>query len=473
MKGYFFTFVIATMLLVAIPSIAEARSLLYGMTGSDVVELQNKLIAKGHLAAGYNTGYFGSLTQTAVRKYQCAMGIVCSGTTSNGYGVYGPRTQAAMNAGWEGDLEFSGWIPYWRKDDGVEDVMPHIEELTSIMPFGFTVKTDGTLADTAKLQEEPFASLIAEAKAQGVRVVPTVMWGSGETIHAILSNTTKRIALEDEIAALVKEYDFDGIDIDFEAKKHETIDYFSTFLKGLYQRMGKKWVYCTVEARMPLSHRYEPGATIPDDAEDFANDYTEMNKYCDRFEIMAYDQGVIDLFLNKEHEAPYAPTADTAWVEAMVNLAAETVDKKKIVIGVPTYGYEYAVLPVADEGYAYKVLWPFNPGYATEIAEKLGITPERNGAGELGFSYTPDELLANDTEGQYDDLRDIVVSTERITENASTPSAGETQYHYLSWSDAEAVQEKIDLAKKLGVRGIAVFKFDGGEDQGIWEVLKN
>lgn len=179
-------------------------------------------------------------------------------------------------------LEFSGWIPYWRTATGTQDVSPHLSQLTSVMPFGYTVKNDGTLSDPANLTEEPWKSFIASAKKKKVRVVPTVMWGNGDTIHKILSNTKTRVTLENEIAKIVKENNFDGIDIDFEAKKHETIKHFSTFLKGLHQRMGKKWIYCTVEARMPLEDRYSPGATIPPDAKDYANDYAQMNKYCDR-----------------------------------------------------------------------------------------------------------------------------------------------------------------------------------------------
>ena len=61
--------------------------------------LQTVLIAQGYLGAGYATGYYGMLTQAAVKKFQCAQAIVCSGTpASTGYGYVGVRTRNALNA---------------------------------------------------------------------------------------------------------------------------------------------------------------------------------------------------------------------------------------------------------------------------------------------------------------------------------------------------------------------------------------
>lgn len=459
---------------------AAARSLFLGISGNDVRAVQNILISQGYLATGKATGYFGPLTDIAVKKFQCDHNVICSSDLHTGYGVVGPKTRIALvsveaaadnpttnishalTPRATGSFEFSGWVPYWRVASGTQDVLPHLSTMTSIMPFGYTMKSDGTLADTARLGEEPWQSLIKEARKNKVRIIPSVMWGDGPTIHKILSNTKTRIALENEIANVVKKNNFDGIDIDFEAKQHQTITYFSTFLKGLYQRMGKKWVYCTVEARMPIENRYTPGAVIPPDATDFANDYVELNKYCDRIEIMAYDQGRIDLGLNATRNPPYAPVADPAWVESLVTLAAQSIQRNKIIIGVPTYGYEYQVTPTPQGDYQYKLLWPFNIAYATDIASRLGADPVRNNAGELGLLYNVRALEAAEQ----------LEKNSTSTQEGGLPSLATQELNYLSWSDAKAVADKVALAHKLGVRGIAVFKFDGGEDPAVWDILK-
>lgn len=370
-------------------------------------------------------------------------------------------------------IEVYGWIPYWRTATGTADALAHLSSFTQISPFGFTLKKDGTLFDAAKLTEEPWVSFIKEAQKKKVKVIPTVMSGDGDTIHAILSNSKTRIALEDEIASMVKERGYDGIDIDFEGKKAETRPYFSLFLKGLYQRMGKKWVYCTIEARTPLTSRYD---TIPKDIE-YANDYKEINKYCDRVNIMAYDQGTIDLRLNEKNAGPYIPVADTQWVEKVVNEAAKTISKKKLMIGVATYGYEYQFRPLAEEGYRYDRQWAFNPRYATELAASLGLTPTRNSAGELSLVYlstTTASAAAASVVTNTDNFTNTVpIATTSFSDGGSTAVAANAPVlNILWWSDAKAIADKVALARKLGVRGVAVFKIDGGQDPNIWGVLK-
>ena len=42
----------------------------------------------------------------------------------------------------------------------------------------------------------------------------------------------------------------------------------------------------------------------------------------------------------------------------------------------------------------------------------------------------------------------------------------------VTWPDHISVLGKVELAKRLGVRGISIFKLDGGQDPKIWIFLK-
>ena len=130
--------------------------------------------------------------------------------------------------------------------------------------------------------------------------------------------------------------------------------------------------------------------------------------------------------------------------------------KKKIIIGIATYGYEYDLVKLT-QGYRYDLAWTFNQGYATALASDLGLIPTRNSAGELNFIYTPTTTP----------MTNIVAASA----SAGPIPATTTPQRIVWWSDASSVNDKIQLAKQLGVRGVAFFKFDGGEDQNIWNIL--
>jgi chitodextrinase len=83
----------------AIPAMTFTTNLYYGLRTTAVTTLQNFLISQNDLGSNYNTGFYGSLTQAAVRKFQCAENIVCSGSpATTGWGSVGPRTRAALNS---------------------------------------------------------------------------------------------------------------------------------------------------------------------------------------------------------------------------------------------------------------------------------------------------------------------------------------------------------------------------------------
>jgi chitodextrinase len=70
-----------------------------GSRGIGVQKLQELLLAKGYLTPDAVTGYYGPLTAEAVKRYQCAQGVVCSGTPeTTGYGLVGAQTRLRLNA---------------------------------------------------------------------------------------------------------------------------------------------------------------------------------------------------------------------------------------------------------------------------------------------------------------------------------------------------------------------------------------
>ena len=362
-------------------------------------------------------------------------------------------------------LEISGWIPYWRMATGTVDALIHLDTFKEINPFGYTVKQNGELFDAMHVDSAYWQVLMYAARAKKIRVIPTVMWSNTEAIHTVLKSKKLRAAHIKQIVKAVNDNKFDGIDIDYEGKKAETKIYFSAFLRDLYKAMGKKWVMCTIESRTPLDSRFD---TIPKNIE-FANDYVAINQYCDRVRIMAYDQQSIDLRLNDAEPDAYAPVADPRWVEKVITLAAKTISKKKLVIGVPTYGYEYEVTPLT-EGFRYDLLWAFNQKYAFDLAGQIGISPERNSAGELSFKY----MAASPAPAGKDtpQSNNLAFAAAAFSSSASsTPVSTTTPFRLMWWSDAAAIKDKIDLARKLGVRGIAIFKIDGGEDPAMWDML--
>lgn len=368
------------------------------------------------------------------------------------------------------DITVSGWMPYWRDSESIVDAKKHLSQLDTVYPFVYTVLKDGGIKDLAGLDEKDWKSFIKQARAKKVEVIPTVMWSDGATIHAFLSDTGARARHVDAIAKMVEEGGYDGVDIDYEGKKAETINYFSLFLLELKVKLGKKTLSCTAEARTPSDSLYKE---IPKERK-YANDYTVMNAACDRVVLMAYDQQRADLKLNTARTgAPYMPVADVDWVEKVVTLALESFPKEKLVLGIPTYGNHYAVT-VAPEWYRdYRRIGALNVPDILDIAREYRATPTRNSAGEMGFTYLPKSSkvkLSSSLKIPKDTPKGNIIAARALA--YANKTGKEVTFNMATYSDAVAIAEKVNLAKKYGLNGVALFKIDGEEDQKIWKVLK-
>jgi len=342
-------------------------------------------------------------------------------------------------------FSYGGWIPFWKKTPGIQDITEHLQSqshLNEISPFSYEVRSNGALTDSLKITEGFWPNWLSAIHDLHITILPTIAWFDGSGIHRILSSTAKRRAQEDAIAALAVRMHFDGVDIDYENKKVETKKYFSLFIQGLSMRLHakKKILSCTVEPRTPLPSLFRE----PHERVERANDYAILNTYCDEVRVMAYDQGNVDFKLSDEKGSttPYMPVADPDWVKKVMQETMQTISRKKIMLGIPTYGYEFALDSTATTT-IFTRLRSLTYTQAMDRARINSAVPQRNSAGELSFTYM------------------------------ATSSPADISAHRLVWfSDALAIADKIALAKQMNLRGIFLFKLDGEADPALWDVLK-
>ncbi|MEI6479819.1 MAG: glycosyl hydrolase family 18 protein [bacterium] len=351
-------------------------------------------------------------------------------------------------------FSYGAWVPYWKKAVAIPDVVQNVNSLKEISPFSYEVQKSGIVRDAMRLTDVSWLTLMETAYGSNIKIIPTFSWQNGDEIHAILSSSTLRTAHIANILRVVDANDFDGIDIDYENKKAETSTYFSKFLTELSKAIHakKKTLSCTIEARTPPSSRF---VTVPKVFE-YANDFKVINTVCDEVRIMAYEQGRVDLKLNKTKSASgnyYAPISDSDWVEKVILEALKTIKKEKIMLGIANFGSEYDVRLVNGVS-TYTDLRNLSYNEFQVLASTTASKVVRNNAGESGFIYTVNSISSTST----------IIGTSTLTNATST--------RFVTLSDSKAIQAKITLAKKYKLKGVFLFKIDGESDPNLWSVLK-
>ncbi len=356
---------------------------------------------------------------------------------------------------------YGGWIPFWKKLEGAVEVNNHLLFVDEISPFSYEVNPNGTLIDKMKIKQGFWPDWLLSVRNLNVKVIPSIALFKGAQMQKMLSNYKTRQNHIKQIAAMAKNPRFDGVDIDYENKNPETKIYFSAFIKELSFALHaqKKLLSCTVEPRTPWDSLGPDAAKNSYIKSSYATDYAVLNKYCDQVRIMAYDQGRVDVVLNKTKGQiqPYAPVADPEWVEKVLAEVLKSVSPQKVMLGIPTYGYEYNVT-FKNGVYSYSRIRALNYPAAMNLAKNANAAPQRNSAGELSFVYQ------NSTPSLFQAAVSVAIGQ---------PATGQTASGKLVWfTDASAIQDKINLAKKYNLRGVVFFKFDGGADPAFWDNIK-
>ena len=292
----------------------------------------------------------------------------------------------------------------------------NIEGVNVLSPSFFYLEkgSDGKISENVKQEGKDY---IEWARNNGFKVWPIVSNNSYlTTTEGILNDYTKRRKLEDEIIRVAEEYNIDGINLDFENMNQEDKDMYSRFVIELAPRLKDLGKTLTVDV------------TAPDGSETWSLcfDRDVLANVSDYIVFMAYDQ--YGTGGNKE-----GTTAGYNWVENNVNkfIGQEAVAKEKIILGIPLYTR----------------LWKEDGGKITSKVVNIKDV---------------ESTLPSDIQKKWDE--ELKQNYVEYTDGSAT---------YKMWiEDEKSITEKIGLAKKYDLAGIAFWEKDREYD-GFWQFVAN
>ena len=292
----------------------------------------------------------------------------------------------------------------------------NIEGVNVLSPSFFYLEkgSDGKISENVKQEGKDY---IEWAHNNGFKVWPIVSNNSYlTTTEGILNDYTKRRKLEDEIIRVTEEYNIDGINLDFENMNQEDKDMYSRFVIELAPRLKDLGKTLTVDV------------TAPDGSETWSLcfDRDVLANVSDYIVFMAYDQ--YGTGGNKE-----GTTAGYNWVENNVNkfIGQEAVAKEKIILGIPLYTR----------------LWKEDGGKITSKVVNIKDV---------------ESTLPSDIQKKWDE--ELKQNYVEYTDGSAT---------YKMWiEDEKSITEKIGLAKKYDLAGIAFWEKDR-EYEGFWQFVAN
>ncbi|HYF92321.1 MAG TPA: glycosyl hydrolase family 18 protein [Symbiobacteriaceae bacterium] len=295
----------------------------------------------------------------------------------------------------------------------LEVVKTRSNHMDQVVVFGYGFDEQGNLQGK---EQQIVRGLVGKSKRMILFGNLTDGGFNQETAHAILTNPAVQDRAVRNLIAKAQELEAGGVQIDFENIAGGDRDAYTAFLKRLKAELQPLGMTLSIAAAAKTSDTRTGwgGAT----------DYAAIGQIVDQVYIMAYD----------EHwrGGEPGPVASLNWVERVVRYATGVIPAQKIVLGVPFYGYEWAV--DTREGTANNRAYSFTR-LDRRVAELGGAAKWDPVAGENVATYAVD-------------------GSQRIA----------------WWPDERSLEAKLKLAYQYNLKGIALWRL-GFEDDQWWNRL--
>lgn len=210
--------------------------------------------------------------------------------------------------------------------------------LTYLSIFTYGIADNGDLIEPVGGDEE----LIALAKEYGT--VPLMMLTSlnaegrfsNELASRILEDTTLAQTVANNAARIMREKGYGGIDVDFEYVPVEAKEEYGEFISLLQEALGEE--YPVFVSLAPKYSADQPGLLYE------GHDYALLGSLADYVLLMTYEWGYT--------YGPPLAVSPINQVRRVVDYAVTEIERGKIQLGVPNYGYDWALPYVRGESRA-------------------------------------------------------------------------------------------------------------------------
>jgi spore germination protein YaaH len=347
------------------------------------------------------------------------------------------------------------WLPYWRSDQAIDSAREHISHFNQLSPFSYEVKDNGSLVDPFRRNKARWDNFFEYARSCSIKLIPTIFWTNTGAMHTMLSQADNRDRHINQIVQKVVDDQMHGININYERVPTQDREHFLEFIKTLSERLHAHGclLCCSVGGRVadnclsvfrdttrrartqktPPSVSLNPGDRIS--AEKYKR---TLATYCDQIHVMGYDEWGMPFLHSPEYlkTGYYVSHASDQWIEAIIQYALTYIPAHKLVLGIGTYGLEFTIYPHRSP-ICFKKVRNVTYPRALELSSTHAKIPQRTGGGELAFTYTHEQSL-----------------------------------RYVCFLDAQAIKNKLVLARKYNLSGMYLFKVDGQEDPAMWRALE-